>query len=181
MPGAPPRARSRMTRSDNKPEPQQPGKRRLPLEVLHAHRAEEARQLRRRVPSEGRRGRNALGRARRALAPRPALRATGARRPEAAEHDRPCHAASRGSSPMNRARSLPVRECHRSEPRGQRRVRERQHAPNSGRTRWAAKPLTTSIPWCVSKRLGLFRHAGRSSFPLRERNVSHLHLAICVH
>jgi RHS repeat-associated protein len=34
------------------------------------------------------------------LAPRPALRATVARRPEAAEHDRPYHAALGGSSPL---------------------------------------------------------------------------------
>jgi RHS repeat-associated protein len=49
--------------------------------------------------SSRRRRRSALGRARRAWAPRPALRATIARRPEAAEHDRPCHAALRGSRP----------------------------------------------------------------------------------
>ena len=49
--------------------------------------------------NRARRGRSALGRARRALAPRPALRATVARRPEAAEHDRPYRAALRGSRP----------------------------------------------------------------------------------
>jgi RHS repeat-associated protein len=51
------------------------------------------------VSNPARSSRHALGRARRALAPRPALRATVARRPEAAEHDRPQRAIPRGSSP----------------------------------------------------------------------------------
>ena len=69
-----------------------------PRSVLEAQQDTPVSLLGRPATSGAMRSRSALGRARRALAPRPALRATVARRPSA-EHDRPYRATMRGSRP----------------------------------------------------------------------------------
>ncbi len=68
-----------------------------PRSVLEAQQDTPVSLLGRPATSGAMRSRSALGRARRAWAPRPALRATVAR--SGSEHDRPYHAALRGSRP----------------------------------------------------------------------------------